>query len=204
MARAKKVTAAKAVEPAETITGITESITASGFQLSPEEMSAILKLREAQSQSLLNSSGGGDRTAAINDIAQALITAINSTKAPEKKTPFNRKKGDPWQPKPGQVKPKLKRTFMQHCVELNPAQLFVEEIELLNQIKPGAYCGGYLRVNKRKDRSYDIDYPIRTASQRMKLSNQFQITSLRSMLQRIIDEQNDPARFKGPDDDNDD
>ena len=204
MARAKKVTAAKAVEPAETITGITESITASGFQLSPEEMSAILKLREAQSQSLLNSSGGGDRTAAINDIAQALITAINSTKTPEKKTPFNRKKGDPWQPKPGQVKPKLKRTFMQHGVELNPAQLFVEEIELLNQIKPGAYCGGYLRVNKRKDRSYDIDYPIRTASQRMKLSNQFQITSLRSMLQRIIDEQNNPARFKGPEDDNDD
>ena len=204
MARAKKVTAAKAVEPAETITGVTEPITASGFQLSPEEMSAILKLREAQSQSLLNSSGGGDRTAAINDIAQALITAINSTKTPEKKTPFNRKKGDPWQPKPGQVKPKLKRTFMQHGIELNPAQLFVEEIELLNQIKPGAYCGGHLRVNKRKDRSYDIDYPIRTASQRMKLSNQFQITSLRSMLQRIIDEQNDPARFKGPDDDNDD
>ena len=183
---------------------IRDFVAPEAFELSPEEMQAILKLREARTESILNSTGGGDRTEAINDIAQALIAAINATKSPEKKTPFNRKKGDPWQPKPGQVKPKLKRVIYQHGVELNPAQLSVEEVELLNKIKVGSYCGGHIRVLKRKDRSYDIDYPIRTASQRLKLVNQFQIVSLKSLLQRLVDEASDPARYKGPEDDNED
>lgn len=177
--------------------------TTPAFELSPEEMQAILKLREARTETIVASEGGGDRNQAINDIAKAFADAINSTKTPEKKTPFNRKKGDPWQPKPGQVKPKLKRTMYLHGLEFNPAQLFVEEVELLNKIKPGSYCGGHVQVIKRKDRAYDIDYPIRTASQRLKLVNQFQITGLKSLLQRLVDEASNPALYKGPDDDND-
>lgn len=174
------------------------------LEFSQEEIQAIFELRKAKTESLLNSTPGGAQNMAIGELAQALITAIESTRPPTKKTPFTRKKGSPWDPPDGSPKPKLKRVMMQHGMEINPDQVSSEEIELLNKIKPGRYCGGHIQVTRRKDRSYDIDYPIRTASQRLKLSNKFGITSLTSLLQRLIDEAADPAKYKGPDDDLDD
>lgn len=173
---------------------------ATSMELSPEEIQAITELRNARTQSLQNSTPGAP-SVAVSDLAQALIQAINATKPPEKKTPFNRKRQGPFETKDGSPKPKLKRVMYQHGVEMNPGTLFPEEIELLNKVKPGTYCEGHVRVIRRKDRSYDIDYPIRTAAQRLKVNNIIGATGLKALLNRLIEEANDPKRFKGPEDD---
>lgn len=91
----------------------------------------------------------------------------------------------------------------QHGIELLPEQLYAEEIDLLNKIKAGSYCQGFVKVIKRKDRSLDIDYPVRTASQRLKLVNDFGIRDFKELLNRIIAEAADPNKYKGPDEDDD-
>ena len=189
--------------PKKTAVKETPTVTSTQLELSPEEVLAITELRNARTQSLQNSTPGVP-SVAVSDLAQALIQAINATKPPEKKTPFNRKRQGPFETKDGTPKPRLKRVMYQHGVEMNPGTLFPEEIELLNKVKPGVYCNGLVRVLRRKDRSYDIDYPIRTAAQRLKVSNVIGKTGLKALLERLIDKANDPARFKGPDDGMDD
>jgi hypothetical protein len=165
--------------------------------LTPEE---IIAIKAARVQALQPST----QPVGISEMAQALITAIEATRPPTKKNPFNRKPGDPWQAKDGSKKLKFRRAMYQHGAELNPDQLFNEEIDLLNKIKPGIYCQGVVRVSRRKDRGYDISYPVRTAQQRLRLVNEFGITSLEDLCKRILAEMADPKRYKGPDDDDDD
>lgn len=167
------------------------------LDLTPEEVQAIKDIRAAKD------APAGEPKLAVSELANALITAINATKPPEKKTSFNRIKQGPFDPKPGQVKPKLRRVVHQHGIELHENMLLAEEIELLNKVKPGSYCNGFVRVIKRKDRSLDIDYPIKTASQRLKLVNSFGIRSLSELCQRLISEAADPNKFRGPDEDED-
>ena len=69
-------------------------------------------------------------------------------------------------------------------------------------MKPGHYCNGLVRVIKRKERAYDITWPVATVAQRLRVMNEAGST-LNAILQRCIDEHNDPSRFKGPDDDED-
>jgi hypothetical protein len=126
---------------------------------------------------------------------------LENAKGPQKKTPFNRPRVGFYEPKDGTVKPKLRRISYHHGVELAANSLTSEEIDLLNKIKAGSYCGGHVRVIKRKDRGIDIDYPIRTASQRLKLVNQFGITSFAGLIQRIVDEATHPENYKKSDDD---
>jgi len=164
------------------------------IELTPEEIQAVLKARE-------NISGGLGNSDTLKELTRAFIEAFNATKPPEKKTPFTRKKGGPWEPKDGKPKPKLRRVMYQHGIELQEAQLSPEEIDLLNKIKAGSYCGGHIRVIKRRDKSLDIEYPVRTASQRLKLVNSFGITSFASLLQRLITEAANPQQFKDEDDD---
>src|SRR5687767_2723315 len=95
--------------------------------LSPEELALIQKFREGQTP----------RSEAHRELAEAFVEAIERTKPPQKKTPFNRPKNGPWEPKDGTVKPKLRRKMYQHGVDLNENTLSPEEIKLLNQIKPG-------------------------------------------------------------------
>ena len=186
--------------PKKTAVKETPTVTSTQLELSPEEVLAITELRNARTQSLQNSTPGVP-SVAVSDLAQALIQAINATKPPEKKTTINRKRQGPFETKDGTPKPRLKRVMYQHGVEMNPGTLFPEEIELLNKVKPGIYCNGFVRVIRRKDRSYDIDYPIRTAAQRLKINNIVGATGLKALLNRLIDEANDPKRFKGPEDD---
>ena len=201
MARPKK-TAAVTETPATTV--VKESQEAPPqMELSPEELNAIMELRAAKAASLDNSTPGTP-SVAISDLAQALIQAINATKPPEKKTSFNRKRQGAFDTKDGSPKPRLKRVMYQHGVEMDPTTLLPEEILLLNQIKPGVYCEGVVRVIRRKDRSYDIDYPVRTSSQRLKVNNIVGAVGLKALLNRLIQEASDPSRFKGPDDGYDD
>ena len=58
-----------------------------------------------------------------------------------------------------------------------------------------------VKVVRRRDRGVDIDYPVKTASQRLKLVNQFGIRNFAELLQRCIDEGNNPTKYTQPDED---
>lgn len=167
------------------------------IDITPEEMEAIRVIRARKAS-------GAEAQVGVSELAQALITAIEATRPPSKKTPFTRKAGDPWQNKDGSPKPKLKRTIYQHAIEISPEQLKSEQIELCNKLKPGRYCDGHIRVIKRKDGALDIDYPIKTAAQRLKLVNTFGLRDFTELLQRLVDEKTNPAKYRHPEDDDDD
>ena len=183
MAKRKQVTP----EAAETIERL-DAVAEAPFALSPEEMAAVLEARK-------QATSGGDQKVAIGDLAKALILAIETTRPPQKKNPFNRK--------PKYTGPTLKRAWQQHGGEIDWKNLYADEIELLNKVKPGIYCKGLVYVIKNKDRSYNITWPVKTAAQRLRVINEAG-TTFAAILQRCIDEFNDPKKFRGPDDDNDD
>lgn len=130
-----------------------------------------------------------------SELAQALIQAIELTRPEQKKNAFNRKVGTPWTPKDGTPKPKLKRKMFQHGLPIDEDISSSKEIDLMNQLRPGVFMGGLVKVNRRKDRGLDLDYHIKTASQRLKLINQFGIRNLEELLSRCIEEASNPVKF---------
>jgi hypothetical protein len=132
-------------------------------------------------------------------LANALVEAINLTRPPEKKTVFTRKKGTPWTPPEGVERSKLKRKMYQHGNAIEE-RLSNDEIDLLNKIRPGHYCEGHVKVGLRKDRGLNIDYPVKTASDRLKLVNLFGLRTFKELLERIVDERVNPGLYKRPDD----
>lgn len=127
---------------------------------------------------------------AVADLINALVQAINITKPVEKKTAINRKPGSPWDPKDGTRKLKLKRKMYQHGIPFDEAIISNEEIDLCNKVKPGRYFGDWVKVYRRKDHGIDIDYPVRTASQKMKSASLFK--SLTELLKGCIEQQANP------------
>jgi hypothetical protein len=168
------------------------------IELTPEEVKAVIAMR-AQ----LGPPAAAQTVSSHQDLANALITAIEATRPPAKKTPFNRPRNGPWEPKDGTKKGKLKRKMFHHGQELGESTLSPREIELLNKVKSGSFCGGFIKVIKRKDRSLDIDYPIKTASQRLKLVNAFGIRTFAELLERLIDEADNRLKYKTADEDDD-
>ena len=127
------------------------------------------------------------------DLAQAIVEAIRSTQPITKKTAFTKVSGSPWMPKNGEPRARLKRRAYHHNQLLGDpkepnCRLSNEEINLFNQLKPGSYCSGYVKVMRRRDKGIDIDYPIRTASQRLRLVNDFGIRSFAELLQKCVTE----------------
>ncbi len=148
--------------------------------------------KKAEEATIVSSNPG------LSELADALRTAIESAR-PQKITPATRKqKGTPWTPPAGEAKLKLKRKYYHHGLEVEN-RLSNEEIALLNQLKPGKYCDGWVEVKRRKDKGFNIDYKIRTAAQRLRL-NQFGITSFTSLLQRIVKETENPSLYSRPED----
>jgi hypothetical protein len=140
-----------------------------------------------------------EATPSSKELIDALVQAIQITKPIEKKTIANRKPGSPWDPKDGSKKLKLKRKMYQHGIMIDPDFHTNEDIELLNKLRPGRYMDGYVKVYKRKDQGIDIDYPIKTASQRLRLVNQFGIRSLADLVSRCIEEAAHPEKYKTED-----
>lgn len=167
-------------------------------RLTEEEAALIEKLRSGEFKPEAPAATT-EVTDAQQALANAFIQAIEKTRPPEKKNVFTRTKGTPWTPRDGSPQLKLKRKMYQHGIPLD-GKLTNEEIELLNKVKPGVYCEGWVRVNLRKDRGLDIDYPVRTNAQRLKLVNQFGIRSFAELLQRIVDEKANPAKYRKPED----
>ena len=134
-----------------------------------------------------------------SELAQALVAAIESTKPVSKKTVVTRTKNTPWTPKDGSPRLKLKRKMYHHGIPIIN-KVTNAEIELLNKVRPGVFCDGHVVVRKRKDKGLDIDYPVRTASQRLKLVNMFGLRNFQELLQRLVDEAGNPVKYKAPED----
>jgi hypothetical protein len=114
-----------------------------------------------------------------------------------KRTQFNKQSKTPWMPKDGETRLRLKRKAYHHGMLIGDpkeagCRLTNDEIALLNQLKPGSYCNGYVKVARRRDKGIDIDYPIRTNSQRLRLVNDFGIRSFAELLQRCVHEAAQP------------
>jgi hypothetical protein len=137
-------------------------------------------------------------TVGKSELAQAIVAAIEAAKPVVKKNPFNRVKNTPWTPKDGSPRAKLKRKMYHHGVPLT-TRITNEEIELLNKLRPGTFCDGYVRVVRRRDKGINIDYKVKTASDRLKLVNQFGIRNFKELLERLVDESSNPIKFKSED-----
>jgi len=135
----------------------------------------------------------------VTDLSNALAGALQAIKPKEKVTAANRKAITPWTPKNDEPRVKLKRK-MYHHGQLVSTRLFNDEIELLNKIKPGIYCNGWIKVIRRKDKGLDIDYKVKTASHRLKLVNEFGIRNFKELLERLAVEAENPVQYKIPDD----
>lgn len=127
-----------------------------------------------------------------NQLVNALVEAIKLTRPEEKKNPFNRPIRSPWAPPDGQKKLKLRRKMYQHGILIDPDLLDNETIDALNRLKVGRFLDGWVKVFKRKDSGIDIDYPVKTANQRMKLAAQYGVHSLKALCDKCIEEAKNP------------
>lgn len=166
-------------------------------RLSDEEFAALEAYRAGKTT--VEGSPDGKVSDAHRQLADAFVEAIERTKPPVKKTVANRKENTPWTPADGAPKLKMKRQFHHHGMRISD-NVSNEEIALLNQLKPGSFCDGFVRVTLRKDKGIDIDHPIRTAAQRLKLVNSYGIRSFAELLQRCIDEKQNPRKYRTADD----
>jgi hypothetical protein len=128
-------------------------------------------------------------------LVAALVQAINATKPVEKKNAMNRKAITPWTPKDGSPKLKFKRKTYQHGLPVDPDYCTNVTIELWNKLRPGVFMDGWVKVTRRRDRGIDITYPVKTASQRLKLVNQYGIRHIDDLLERCIVEADNPAKY---------
>lgn len=168
------------------------------IRVTDEEMAALQAMREGVKATDAPAAASSN-SSAHKELADAFVEAIERTKPPVKITIANRKPKTAWTPPEGVARVKMKRRFFHHGVLIDE-KVHNEEIELLNQVKPGHYCDGYIRVTLRKDRGIDVDYPVRTASQRLRLINQYGIRSFSELLRRIIDEKSNPTKYRKPED----
>ena len=179
--------------------------------LTPDELDAILAIR---SQKAVIASGGSETqtaepSVAVSELAKALILAIETTRPPTKKTVASRKSGKPYDHADGSSRLKLKRPCFQHGIEIDIDTIPDEAVERLNQLRPGTYCSGWIKVTKRRDGTgLDIAYPVRTAAQRLKLPSYFVgcagVTPFSQLLARLLDEKSNPAKYRLPEDEDDD
>lgn len=128
-------------------------------------------------------------------LVAALVEAIKQTKPIEKKNAANRVARTSWTPKDGSPKLKLKRKMYQHGMAIDADMVTNEQITLLNALKPGRFLDGWVKVIRRRDKGIDIDYAIKTASQRLKLVNAFGIRNFDELLERCIEEASNPTKY---------
>lgn len=125
-------------------------------------------------------------------LAAAMLAAIESAR-PTKITAANRKPNTPWTPKDGSAKLKLKRRMFHHGMDIVDTRLTNEQIALANQVRPGTYLDGFVKVIRRRDKGIDIDYPWQKTN-RNKITTAHGITSFTQLLQRIVDEGKAPRK----------
>ena len=122
------------------------------------------------------------------ELANAFTAAMNAAKPREKKNIFNYQRVTPWTPTDGSPKLTLKRKMYQHGIPINENRVTNEEIQLLNKLRPGTYCDGFITVVRRRDKGLNIDYPFKTPAQRLQLVNSFGVRNLSELVQRCLTE----------------
>lgn len=130
----------------------------------------------------------------VNEFAEAMAKVLDAAKPPTKKTIFTRKQNTPWTPKDGSPRLKLKRKIYQHGILLDQKFLSNPEIDAMNKLRPGSYCGGFIRVVRRRDKGLDIDYPIKSPAQRMRLPSTYGLRNITEVVQQCILEAAQPKR----------
>ena len=165
------------------------------IQLSPEEIQAILTTRERLTNPTPVASSEPEKFA-LSQLADAFMQAMNAVKPVEKKTIMTRKKLNPWTPKDGSAKIlEFRRPMYHHGIPIEAKFTYNEACQLLDKIKVGTYCDKLVTVRKRKDGGLDIDYPIRTAAQRLKVLPYTAGRGFLGLLERIIAERADPKKY---------
>lgn len=129
-----------------------------------------------------------ETTVGAEALAAALVQAINLTKPKAKKQPgVDYDPKNPWQPKPGEARAKLKRKAYLHGIPQGE-EWTNELIELFNKLKPGSYLNGLVKITRRRDKGINIDWPFRTPEQRLRLLMSGGFTSLAQVFQACIHE----------------
>ena len=106
------------------------------------------------------------------------------------KTPFNKKGLKPT------ARPQMTRTYIQNGNQIPPWAVTDEDIEALNQLKPGRYVSRKVEVIERlldngEPANVEIRYNDSTADHRFELKNYFR--SFSELLRLILDEQREGA-----------
>jgi len=126
----------------------------------------------------------------VSELAQAIKAAVEET-APIKQVHISRYVAKTaFNPTGAKKRPKLNCTFLQNGYEPPTDKMFDEEIELVNQLRPGRYLDRKVEVIERiegNERSIELRYSNGTVEQRMEMKNIAR--SLREMLRLIVSEQ---------------
>lgn len=109
----------------------------------------------------------------------------------------------PWNPEGRRDRAKLSRPTHLHGIQLNPMQLFEEEILLFNQLKPGRYLDRKIEVRVTQDGSVDLSWPGAKNDARIEMYSTY--PTLTSMLKAVVAERKakEEKRRKGVFDDTD-
>jgi len=165
--------------------------------LTSEEIAAVLTARDMEIEGPIRST-----STSTQELANALTLALKAAQPPSKKTVATRTKLTPWTPTDGSPKiTKFKRPMYHHGIEIIAKRTSNENCLLLDKLKPGTYCDGFVKVIKRRDGGLDIDYLVRTNAQRLRLLNQLRINTFGELIQRLLDERANPAKYYPADDD---
>ena len=133
-----------------------------------------------------------DITDQLSLLTTALTKAFESAKPKVVQTAHGRIAKTPWTPPEGTPRSQFKRKSYHHGRAILESRVSNEEIDLMNKLKPGRYLSNLVTVTRRKDKGIDIDYRIRTNSDRLKLVNAHGIISFTDLLSKVIAEQSIP------------
>lgn len=104
-------------------------------------------------------------------MTQAALLQFIQGSTEGKSVPYHLIKHDtPWNPEGKKNRTKLRRPTFISGYPVNPILHSEQEIELLNQLKPGRYNDRKWEVARFEDGSIDIRYPNKTIPQRMEMA----------------------------------
>lgn len=129
-----------------------------------------------------------EQSVGVSDLANALVQAINLTKPKAKKQPgVDYDPKNPWSPKPGEPRSKLKRKAFFHGMAQGD-QWANSTIDLFNQLRPGTYINGIVKITRRRDKGINIDWAFKSPEQRMRVLMAGGFTHIDQILQACITE----------------
>lgn len=138
-----------------------------------------------------------DSSVNVRELAVALKEAIQET-APVVQEHISRYRGaTPFNPSGAQEheRPQLRGTFLQNGSKMSMPFLSDNEINLLNQLKPGRFIGRKVEVVERVENgevTVEIRYSNGTNEQRLEMKNE--VRNLAELLERCIAEAGKPAK----------